>query len=42
MKRVFAILVVCVLTIGVLGCETVKGVGRDLEKAGGAIEKAAD
>ena len=24
------------------GCETVKGVGKDVQKAGDAIEKAAD
>ena len=42
MKPLFALMVVMFLVTGLQGCETVKGMGRDLEKAGGAIEKAAD
>ena len=42
MRRVVAILIVFALAVGSIGCETVKGMGRDIEKAGDAIEKAAD
>jgi predicted small secreted protein len=42
MKRIVAILVVCVLAAGTIGCETVKGMGRDIGKAGDAIERAAE
>ena len=30
---------VCLLALG--GCNTVRGIGQDIEKAGSAIEKAA-
>ena len=42
MRRLVAILVVIALALAGIGCETVKGMGRDIEKAGEAIEKAAD
>lgn len=42
MKRLLAMLVLGALVAGMFGCETVKGFGRDLEKAGDAIEKSAD
>ena len=32
---------VLALTLGLLACNTVKGVGQDLQKAGSAIENAA-
>lgn len=40
MKKFFT---VCMfISVVVLsGCETMKGVGKDVQKAGGAIEKAA-
>ena len=42
MKGAVAILVLCGLAVCAIGCETVKGMGRDIEKAGEAIERAAD
>ena len=30
------------LTFVLAGCNTVKGMGQDVQKAGGAIERAAD
>ena len=42
MKKVMAVMVLAALALGFAGCETVKGVGRDMEKAGEAIQKSAD
>ena len=43
LKRVLAGLVVAaVLGVGAFGCNTVKGAGKDIQKGGQAIEKAAD
>jgi len=39
MKLFALLLVLAVFLLG--GCETVKGVGKDIEKAGQSIEKAA-
>ncbi len=39
MKPMIAVLIAAALTLA--GCNTVQGVGQDLEKAGEAIEKAA-
>jgi predicted small secreted protein len=39
MKYVTLLLLMSVFALS--GCETVKGVGKDLEKAGQSIEKAA-
>jgi predicted small secreted protein len=38
MKTIFAILV---LAFAVAGCNTIKGAGQDIQRAGGAIEDAA-
>jgi len=40
MKKLIALLLVAGL-LAVSGCNTVKGVGQDLQKAGSAIEGAA-
>jgi predicted small secreted protein len=42
MNRIIAgfILVACAATL--LGCETMKGAGRDMEDAGHSIQKAAN
>jgi predicted small secreted protein len=40
MKRLWLIPLVVALLLG-SGCETVKGVGRDMQKAGGWVEDAA-
>jgi predicted small secreted protein len=39
MKPMIAVLIAAALTLA--GCNTVQGVGQDLEKAGEAIENAA-
>ena len=41
MKRI-AILVLMAWAIALTGCETMKGLGKDMEKAGEAIQKKAD
>ena len=41
MKRI-AILVLMVWAVALAGCETMKGLGKDMEKAGEAIQKKAD
>ena len=38
MKRLATVLVLVAFALAGLGCETVKGVGRDMEKAGEAIQ----
>lgn len=40
MKKLPLILA-CLVTLGTAACNTVKGVGRDIQKGGEAIEKAA-
>jgi predicted small secreted protein len=43
LKRVLAgLAVAAVLGVGAFGCNTVKGAGKDIQKGGQAIEKAAD
>ena len=39
MKPMIAVLIAAVLTL--VGCNTVQGIGQDIEKAGESIEKAA-
>ena len=41
MRRVIVLSLVLGLLVVATGCETVKGVGRDITSAGEAIEKAA-
>ena len=41
MKRLIAIGITLLAVFVLAGCETMQGVGRDLEKAGRAIEDAA-
>jgi predicted small secreted protein len=38
MKPVIAAVIVAMLTLA--GCNTVQGLGQDIQKAGGAIERA--
>ena len=40
MQRVFQVIVL-VLVVASAGCNTVKGVGQDIQKAGESIESAA-
>jgi predicted small secreted protein len=41
MRRI-AILVLMVWAVALAGCETMKGFGKDMEKAGETIQKKAD
>jgi predicted small secreted protein len=41
MKRI-AIFLLMVWAVALTGCETMKGLGKDMEKAGEAIQKKAD
>ncbi|MGA7981736.1 MAG: entericidin A/B family lipoprotein [Chromatiaceae bacterium] len=41
MRRLLVVLFGVILLAGLPGCETVKGAGRDIEKAGEAIQRAA-
>lgn len=41
MKRI-AILVLMTWAVALTGCNTMKGLGKDVEKAGEAIQKKAD
>jgi predicted small secreted protein len=42
MKQLFAVLIAAVFAaFATTGCNTVAGVGKDLEAAGGAVDKAA-
>jgi len=40
--RAFIALVAALSTIGLAGCNTVEGFGKDVKTAGGKIEKAAE
>ncbi|MCM2253646.1 MAG: entericidin A/B family lipoprotein [Ramlibacter sp.] len=40
MKKITALLALC-LAFALAGCNTVKGAGQDIQKAGSAIEDAA-
>ncbi len=38
--RIITLLVACALAVAITACNTVRGVGQDVQKAGTAIEKA--
>lgn len=40
MKKITALLALC-LAFALVGCNTVKGAGQDIQRAGSAIEDAA-
>ncbi|MBL7005312.1 MAG: entericidin A/B family lipoprotein [Gammaproteobacteria bacterium] len=40
MKKI-SILLVCLFTVALAGCETMKGLGQDIQSAGQALEKKA-
>lgn len=42
MKRLTALILAAGLLLVLGGCETIKGLGKDIEKAGQAINKKAD
>ena len=41
MKKIAAILIALSAAFVLAGCNTVKGVGQDVQRAGGALERAA-
>ena len=41
MKKIAAILIALSAAFALAGCNTVKGVGQDVQRAGGALERAA-
>ncbi len=41
MSRLITALAAIALVLGLTACNTVKGIGQDIQKAGGAIEGAA-
>ncbi|HCE93612.1 MAG: entericidin A/B family lipoprotein [Pseudomonadota bacterium] len=42
MKKIAAILIALSVALLLGGCNTVKGVGQDVQRAGGALERAAN
>ena len=42
MKKIAAILIALSAAMLLGGCNTVKGVGQDVQRAGGALERAAN
>ena len=42
MKKIAAILIALSAALLLAGCNTVKGVGQDVQRAGGALERAAN
>jgi len=40
MRRAIALCLVLAFGLSLVGCETVRGVGKDVEKAGEAIQKS--
>jgi predicted small secreted protein len=41
-KNIYIILAVVFLTTSVLGCNMMRGAGKDIENAGGSIQKTVD
>lgn len=41
-KRILLMVALVVLVFSLLGCETIKGMGRDVQSAGEAVEGTAD
>jgi predicted small secreted protein len=42
MKSVFALLIAGLSTLALTACNTIQGVGRDIERAGQELEEAVD
>lgn len=42
LTRILAIVAVCVIVVTLVGCNTTKGVGTDIEKAGEGLKNSAD
>ena len=41
-KRVLTLMLLSITVLAMAGCNTVRGAGKDIQKAGEAIEDAAD
>jgi predicted small secreted protein len=41
MKKIFAVLMIAGMGLGLAACETAKGFGKDVEDAGEAIQRGA-
>ena len=41
MNRLLVVIAAAALTLGLSACNTIRGVGQDIQKAGGVIEGAA-
>ncbi len=41
-KKIAAMMAAVAMVMGLAACNTVKGVGKDVEKAGEGVQKAAD
>lgn len=41
MSKLIALLVACLMLVGLTGCNTFQGLGKDVQKGGEAVEKAA-
>lgn len=41
LKKLAGLVLVAMMVVGVVGCETMKGVGKDLSNLGNKIEKKA-
>ena len=41
-SRPLLVLALCAFTLALIGCNTVRGVGRDIEKAGEVVQRGAD
>ena len=41
-KKLIGLVIALVIVLGVSGCNTVRGIGKDIKKGGEAIEKVAD
>jgi predicted small secreted protein len=42
MRKVFAVILLLVFMMTISACNTMRGIGQDIEKGGQAIKKAAD
>ena len=41
LKKIAGIVAIAAVALGVTGCNTIEGAGKDVKAAGGAVEKAA-
>ena len=41
-KKIAGIVAIVAVALGVIGCNTIQGAGKDVKAAGGAVEKAAE